>query len=133
MPEFINSETESAVETIVKKQNNSKKTIQDVIDVVLAVNHDSVHRDADIIQNQKQIMCEHMEEHHRNDADVWQAYRLLKWAAAIVCAGILLLGINYIGDRVNGNVSGRNQQRTEMLQNQEKSISPSPIGVPNAQ
>ena len=93
---FTTSEAENAVEALVRKQNGTEKTIADAIDVVLAVNHDAIHRDSMIVQELRKGMDTHVKECHSNDKNVIMGYNMGKWLLVAVVSMLIIVGGNFL-------------------------------------
>lgn len=71
-PERLGHETESAVEALLLKKNGDRKTVQDVFEIVVALNHDR-RNDAILmlneLKNAKDILERHLNEDVRMSND----------------------------------------------------------------
>lgn len=65
-PERLGHETESAVEALLLKKNGDRKTVQDVFEIVVAMNHDR-RADAILLLSELKTNREILEKHLRED------------------------------------------------------------------
>jgi len=78
-PENLSRETDSAVEQLLLKANGRKKTVQDVFEVVVAMNHD---RRSDTLRLLKEIQCNREAlERHLLDKLHWTADEFAEFVA----------------------------------------------------